>query len=390
MSVPIWINGPYNLIRMEGKINNINKVLYFFMDKHMPPNLQSECPTLRNTHIRNYLIDQFDNLPENRTVDFFLETFPDMSGFVSKDSRSGIYLDQLRFMFERIFKFDFKKNKVIKSDEFNIRLHYMDIRPYFTFTVSNPFSLTHDISNYINDYPKKIILAKDVTMIRDGLDIFNSQLKIVYDALYPKKDGENSQYLGKVPIIRKVKNFINYDKDDASRAIKYLINKLKFVYKNKEVKDKINEIISGDLLHLFGEYTKISDQIYDLLNSNKDISVNDLLKLWGQQEDIIVFIFCLFVDMYFLRRVLDKDYVRTAITYTGGLHTANYVKYLVRKFDFHITHVYYSEIDNIGALERTIKDSKWSEPMDILSLLLPKDKDFYQCINVSNFPKNFS
>ena len=31
----VLINGPINVIRLEGKINNIKKVLYIFMDVHV-------------------------------------------------------------------------------------------------------------------------------------------------------------------------------------------------------------------------------------------------------------------------------------------------------------------------------------------------------------------
>ena len=29
------INGPINVIRMEGSINDIKKIIYFFMDEHV-------------------------------------------------------------------------------------------------------------------------------------------------------------------------------------------------------------------------------------------------------------------------------------------------------------------------------------------------------------------
>lgn len=32
----IYVNGPVNTIRIEGKINNVNKVIYLFGDYHMP------------------------------------------------------------------------------------------------------------------------------------------------------------------------------------------------------------------------------------------------------------------------------------------------------------------------------------------------------------------
>lgn len=375
------INGPYNLVRLEGKIGAIKKTFYLFMDKHMPPHLQSECPVLRSTHIRNYLIDEFDKLKKtNKKVDFFLEEFPDVSGDLLKIS--GIYLDQMRNMFERIFKFDFKKNKVTHSSEFpNVRFHYMDIRPYFTFKVANPFGIYYEIGDFIYGLPKGKMKSEDVNTIKNGLDIFHSQLKIIYDVLFSKP-----QEVIKTPIIRKFKNVINYDKDEGTNAIKYLVNKMRFLYKNKNVQDELNNIIETDMHGLFDQFSKIVDHLYEKLNSSP--TSEQILEIYQQYENIVLNIFCLIIDIYFLRRSLDKDYISTIIAYTGGLHTSNYLKYLIGKFDFKITHVFYSNISSISTLNKKI--SSLQNPFEILDLFMPEEKDFYQCVDVSNFPKNFA
>ncbi len=374
------ISGPYNLVRVEGKINNIKKVFYLFMDRHDPPHLQTECPVLRSEHIRNYLIDEFDKLTgTDRKVDFFLESFPDIVGNILKVS--GIYLDQMRNMFERVFNFDFKKNKVVPSSEFpNVRLHYIDIRPYFSFKVGNPFGLSYAIGDFIFSLPKGKIKSDNIKKIKDGLDIFHSQMKVIYDALF-----SNPQKVIKTPFIRKINNIINYDKDEASNAIKYIVNKLRFVYKNNDVKDKINKIIETDMADLFEQFGVAVDKLYETLDSSP--TTDKLIKVFNVYEDVILHIFCLIVDIYFLRRSLDKDYVTTAIAYTGGLHTSNYLKYLIGKFNFKITHVHYSNITNLETLNKKI--GSLQEPFDILDLFTPNKENFYQCIDISQFPKNF-
>ncbi|MCJ7637356.1 MAG: hypothetical protein MUO21_07685 [Nitrososphaeraceae archaeon] len=375
------INGPYNLVRLEGKIGNIKKVFYLFMDKHMPPNVQTECPDLRSTHIRNYLIDEFDKLTEtNRKVDFFLEAFPDTSTVDWKIS--DIYLTQVRKMFEKMFNFDFKKNKVIASKEFsNVRLHYIDIRSYFTFNVGDPFSLGYKIGDYIFNLPNDKVTQEAITSIRDGLTIFYSQLKIIHDALFMNLDK-----VTKTPIIRKDKGKIHYSNDEATNAIKYLVNKMRFIYKNKEVQDKINDIIKTDMFELFDKFEKKSNELDKILD--RFPTKADITKIYSEFENIMMNLFCLIVDIYFLRRSLDKDYVTTSITYTGGLHSSNYIKYLIQKFDFKITHKYYSEILNLETLNKKIKSI--NDPFNILKLFSQKgEKEFYQCIDVSDFTENF-
>lgn len=373
------VNGPYNLIRIEGKINNINKIFYLFMDRHNPTNIQTECQTLRSTHIRNYLIDQFDqNNNKDRKIDFFLESFPDVSTSVTRVS--GIYLDQMRTMFERMFNFDFKKNKVSVSKEFpNTRLHYIDIRSYFTFKVGDPFSLGYKIGDYIFNIKDGKLTDKDSIHIKDGLTIFHSQIEIIYNSFFSEPDN-----IKKVPIIRKLNKNIYHEKDDATNAIKYLTNKIRFVYDNNDVKAKINEIINTDMANLFKKFEEKYDQIYKNLYI---IKYEDLTNLYNEFETIIMALFCLIVDLYFLRRSLDKNYVEIAVAYTGGYHTANYLKYLIQKFNFKITHVHYSK-NKIQEINKKIK--VMDNPHEILDLFLPAEKNFFQCIDVSNFPDNFS
>ena len=49
------VSGPVNVVRLEGNINNIPKVIYIVMDIHMSPNEQSECKDIRSKHIKKYL-----------------------------------------------------------------------------------------------------------------------------------------------------------------------------------------------------------------------------------------------------------------------------------------------------------------------------------------------
>ena len=68
------INGPVNIIRLEGKINNIKKVLYIFSDFHLKCEEQTNCNIDEAVDIDYYLSKTFlelNNLEKN--IDFFLE-----------------------------------------------------------------------------------------------------------------------------------------------------------------------------------------------------------------------------------------------------------------------------------------------------------------------------
>jgi hypothetical protein len=72
-----FINGPVNVIRLEGKINNITKILYTFMDIHEDVSNQTKCADLRSNDIMQYLIKNFDEISEGEKIyDFFFEIQP--------------------------------------------------------------------------------------------------------------------------------------------------------------------------------------------------------------------------------------------------------------------------------------------------------------------------
>ena len=85
-----------------------------------------------------------------------------------------------------------------------------------------------------------------------------------------------------------------------------------------------------------------------------------------------------------MRRSLDKDYILTAILYTGASHSFNCIYNLVLKFNFKITHAYYSSIDLVEL------NNNFPKTYDIEEM----QKIFYppkitQCIEMDKFPPNF-
>jgi hypothetical protein len=379
-----FLSGPVNLVRMEGSINNKKKVFYFFMDIHNPIGVQSECEDLRSVYINQYFIYMFDKLKQtDKKIDFFLETFPDISNL--QTNRTGIYLNQLRNMFEKIYDFDYAKNKVVTSKQFpNVRMHYMDIRSYFTFKVGAPFGIISELSDFVYNYPNKEFQTKDIALIKNIVNIIDSQLKIIYDIFY-SKNKDNKKV--KVPIIRKFKKIIEYKNDVATKAIKYLVHKIKSEYENDKIKGVINEILTKDLMNLFHRYIEILNKITTYLENND--SVNQFINIYSYFETFVINIFTLIMDVYFLRRSLDKEYVKTSICYTGAFHSVTYIAYLVKYFDFRVTHVAHTNTNSLQKLNSKIKSSK--NIYDVEKLFLDKDRaKMPQCIDMTKFPDNFN
>ena len=91
----------------------------------------------------------------------------------------------------------------------------------------------------------------------------------------------------------------------------------------------------------------------------------------------------LIIDIYFLRRYLDKDYVTHGITYTGGNHSDNYVRLLTKYVDFKVTHASYARIP-LDKVNKILKNASHDETFDYFT----PDKEI-QCSSMKDFPDNF-
>ena len=113
-----FINGPINVIRLEGKLFGITKILYIFMDVHLNVIIQTECQDVRSIDITNYFVKNFDKISDGTKIyDFFLETFPSTLnqkyGLIKKN-----YMYQIRKLFQKSFYLN-NENKMGKSNTFS-------------------------------------------------------------------------------------------------------------------------------------------------------------------------------------------------------------------------------------------------------------------------------
>lgn len=380
------VSGPINTIRVEGKVNNIKKVLYIFFESHELLQYQTECPNIRSQHIKDYLIEQFDLAKEKGiNIDFFMEILVrdeiyDKTFKYSKYTKQ--YIDKLREFVKNNFIIDDKTNTIKTSDEFiNIRHHYIDFRDIFLFDII--FGTNKAINKDINEMWCYKYIDKNLI---DNI----------------KKD-----ILGINIRIKKIKEMILNDKYEKTKNLTIIflykiLKKIKSRYKNKDIYNKITKYYLDNIKRLINDYEKISKEYMEYLNflqkeidkinidfnSNKDIIITDylpkLILLNNKFQDIISDISLYVVDIFFLRRFLDKDYVKNACIYTGASHSCNYLYFLVKHCGFTITHTSYVN-KSIKNLTQQINKAKKYE--DIISEVYPKE--FVQCSDLSNFPKAF-
>jgi len=127
---------------------------------------------------------------------------------------------------------------------------------------------------------------------------------------------------------------------------------------------------------------------------NDDIN-NDLMKIHKNMTTISHYHSnseLMLMDIFSLRRFLDKSYITNAITYTGSAHSLNYIMILVKYFDFKITHAdYYNEMAmtmTLDKLNKFIAELPDYSEVEVLNKYLYPPQ-LQQCIDMSKFPDDF-
>lgn len=404
------INGPVNIVRMEGQINGIKKVIYLFMDVHERIEQQTQCDNIFSVDVQKYFVDNFSKLNSNDMVyDFFVEIRPsELSSEIYKNKSldyKDIYIEEVVKLFTKTFKFDSKKNKVKINKLFkNIRLHYLDIRDYYKETmVSNINQLPGLARKFMtNDSIGVHTLGRIVSIMQNMKDY----LEFIVDVLDQTPAADNRTVAAKPKII---KNIVGLDEE----SIYYLANKMKNSYKYPIVKKSMNKLINLSVKNFSKTIKNIDESSDRFLSYINNISDNDsrlivdenssykyhygltLYTIRNYITDInntvdfivteqFVEFFARLTDIYFLRRFLDKDYITNAIVYAGAYHINTYINVLAKDFDFNVTHVSYSSARNIKQLNKEIRTRPLVDLSELFSPVI-----FEQCSDMTEFPEEF-
>jgi len=390
------INGPLNVLRLEGKINKIKKVIYVFFDIHINVNNQTKCDNFDSQDIANYLAKEFKGI-NGKEIDFFME---------GRTSELDLFLKDMYFKdkyISEVIKFfaqNFKKNNFD-----NVRFHYIDIRDFFTDQIDKMYNMNNILLDNLS--PSNF----------QSIDQLKSNFKTIQE--YHDQIIEMIKNNGNK--VNHINEEINKVNGDTNKVMPKYIKKLSDKYINKEVKEKML-MFRYIIIEKLEKQNKIIDEITDVLNKYYKVAstsfdefgrkkiILDLVdddtnksedKLPSYFMDEVPYMreftdlykklqyenlqsFSLLMDSYFMRRFCDKDYITHAISYTGGAHSMAYVNFLCNQFGFEITHV-----------------AKSSEPIDVINKKLKAKFDYIgfakyffpktlsQCVDLSDFPKNF-
>lgn len=387
----VKINGPINVVRLEGQVENIPKVVYIFFDIHLDLDEQTECDDPFSQDVNKYLIESFYQFNRGEQFyDFFLEIFPgELKSSIILPTREK-YIEELVKLFRKFFRYNPKTNKISINEMFQkVRLHYIDTRNFY-FNMEKLDHIGHLLRNKCDS--TLICLQNIYIILKEFQNYFVNILNII-----------KHQY----PTVTKIKIIGNENIID---SIKYVFHKIREKYKHKQIKNIINSLLQNEIQNLsklasdleyiiqeVDEYIKYISKINNHLYYDEDLSRYSygltevkILQILGKINSKIdyfsynyLYIFSRIMDLYALRRILDKDYITHAIIYSGASHSINYVFNLIKYFNFTITHAAYSKIKNLKKLNLEI--SKRSVP-NLEELLWPPYP--IQCSDISGDRKS--
>lgn len=412
------VNGPVNTVRLEGMIGSNKKVVYVFMDFHAPPTSQKKCDDIRAVDVNTFFVEEFDKLYEknsNIVLDFLFER-GQLRPYHEKNAK-GMYIDEISDMFTKSLKINIDTNKVQKSDLVpNVRFHHTDVRDFLT---RNNFKTYYGIISPIlnNIYSNSSYGIQLLTQLFNGIHIMQSEFSNLYISFYQNRTLKNP-LINKSLYSENIDTFQTISELDIYKLAQKTIYKLRNSYKNDSIKKIINEIIDTELHDMFLDSLNYFDNILlfiteeiNFLSKFKNYGTNNILLqqsnltyTYGIDQteylkkilkfndidriifDKYIYIGAYLMDLYKLRRILDKEYVTNAISYAGGGHSCNYIRILIKYFNFNITHYSYLKNDNITEAEKIIKKTNKEEELYVLFF----SPIFTQCSNLSSFPKLFS
>lgn len=397
------VNGPVNVVRMEGQIDGIKKIIYLFMDIHNPIEYQTECKNIYSQDINLYLAENFKKMSKtDKIYDFFLEMRPtdlstiDPNIYIEKD----IYIVQVMKFFHKIFNYDTDKNKTKISNMLpNIRLHYADIRDYFQLNSNHQIRKIIEImdSMWKNGYidPRSTEILNIIKKLKTHFEFLIEILLSVNKFMSPNYSTN---------IIKNINIGTDHSEDELQSLRKdliYLVDKMFNRYDNNNIKNIMldqKNILVNDLRELVKlcdnfidthnkiSYIALSDDTPASMSNRRRTNLTNMYNILSTLDQVFVTFFTRFMDIYFLRRFLDKKYVTNAIVYTGMFHSILYIQILIKLFDFKITHVSYSSINNMEELNNLIKTRNLTEN-EIYDIFL--QKTYTQCSDMTNFPDMF-
>lgn len=415
----LLVNGPIVCFRLEGTVNNIKKVIYLFGDNHSPVQYQTQCPSWKSNDFVRYFTKTMQNTNKETNYDLFFE-----SGEMEENielSRKERYIDEIYKYFKSTLnivnvdastdikssfnklqshhKLHKKQNKG-STEKPNLRLHHIDVRDVFYRKYAHVS--IHGITNMCAKIEKQqYIYAEDINFLKMAIpklinELYCATNSFLYDQITKTMTNtalETFEINDYNKIIDKSNKLINgYDHEN----VKNNLVSGSFILDNIRTSLKSIDVLCIELLKLTTNFLKFVNENANKMTQGQYYAaygidkisiykyIGKIISLEDQIYSHFLIITSKTMDLYALRRFLDKDYITNTISYTGYAHTLVYLYVLVKYFHFEITHTTNTEI-SIQEMTKIINETYFND--NICLQLMPKF--LHQCIDMSSFPQFF-
>jgi len=356
------VNGPINYVELTGTINGVEKYITFCMDNHNSLDKQTRCDSFDSIDIAQYLYKKIKD--STCSLDFFMEIRKENINEPVTNKRN-IYIEEVMEMFktEFIIKKELDRN-LVKYSKSNpkVRLHWLDIRDNF-----NMFKLMKIISGKIKKNMQLLLETGNNKYENKIIEYFK---KVQIDISNLKKN-----------LLDALTNPNIYDKNE--QKDKYYMNKLINRYENQELKNNIITFITGYFNRIVQIFDKLMEELNLIIINFKPENMVQIEKLIDFLYEMIIDLYSIFTDGFLLRRILDKNYIRKSIVYSGSQHSINCIGFLVKFCKFKIINVYSSEIGNLDQLMDIIKNTE--HVYNIYKYFYQKTKEYTQCVRYDEY-----
>jgi hypothetical protein len=372
---PKFINGPTNYAKLNGITNGVEKEIHIFFDKHLDLNEQTKCESFNSIDIAYY----FYNLIKESTeqFDFFMEIGITQLEQKKISNKREIYIKEVIKLFKLEFELEQELNIGKGKTNPNTRLHYFDIRDhldifYLTKIINQKITKYYDLLKEINN------TNNDNEKYNGTIDKYKEKMLFYLDSISEKIDNLEAN----TTEIKKNKSNV-YDINDSKQ--KYYLNKIINKYENESIEKKINSFL---LTHCYRLLTAIRNDInhmQDRINYHLLTNLDDFKEILDNLGLNILRLYSLYTDVYLLRRILDKNYIRKCVIYAGNAHSVNFIFFLVKFLNFKIITIHNSLEKDLNKLTEKIKNETTSSNTFKLFLL---DKVNIQCIKWVQIDQN--
>ena len=375
-----YVNGPINIVHLRGNIDGIEKDIYLLFDIHNSIEEQNNCRNINiksSETIEDFIDKIFKNATKDKPVDFMLEIFlSHLFNIYPKIKKEHIYINRLRIFMQQNFTLNKKGTTVISSKIYpNARLHYIDIRDVFIEMIN--YEYIKQVA-YDEEYQNKQISNNTWKNILDKIIIIYNRIKKLHKNITKKIIKEDDKYK-----ILQIYAKISVKKIKSKKRFKmllYIIKKIKERCVHKIVTNIIDFIINNEISICFNKITNI----YNILSSKLINDSKQFFKLVSQMYGYLIEYSMYLMDIYAIRRILDKDYIMKTILYIGYDHACHYIMILMNHLNFKLINISKS---NLSKNELTNKIKNITYYKNLRQYIVKENNTkMIQCTDYSMFP----